>query len=113
LNNRLTHPKHHVSKTYEVRTEPILSKEDIGKLKKGLMIDERKFFAEISNIKKNTFDISIKEGRNRIIRRVLEDELDYKIYQLKRVSVENLKLGNLKAGEVRKLTEKEVEELKG
>ena len=102
LNNKLTHPKHQSEKTYQVRTEPTPTKEDITKLKNGLLIDDKKFFAKISNIKTNTFDITIKEGRNRIIRRALE-KLNYKIYLLKRISIGNLKLGNLKAGEIKKV----------
>lgn len=102
LNNKLTHPKHQSEKTYQVRTEPTLTKEDITKLKNGLLIDDRKFFAKISNIKTNTFDITIKEGRNRIIRKALE-KLDYKIYLLKRISIGSIKLGNLKSGEIKKI----------
>ena len=111
LNNILTHPKHKISKTYQVRTEPTLSKEDSKKLEQGLLIEDRKFFAKISNIKTNTFNISIQEGRNRIIRKALE-KLDYKIYLLKRISIKNISLGNLKSGEIKRLTDREVEELK-
>lgn len=103
LNNQLTHPKHDVEKTYKIRTEPILTKEDIKKLKDGILIDDRKFFAEISAIRKNEFNIKIKEGRNRIIRRVLEDTLEYKIYLLKRISIGNISLGNLESGEIKKI----------
>jgi 23S rRNA pseudouridine2605 synthase len=102
LNNKLTHPKHQSEKTYQVRTEPTLTKKDITKLKNGLPIEDRKFFAKISNIKTNTFDITIKEGRNRIIRRALE-KLNYKIYLLKRISTGKIKLGNLKSGEIKKV----------
>ncbi len=106
LNNQLTHPKHDVEKTYQIRTEPTLTKEDITKLKKGLLIDDRKFFAEISAIEKNKFNIKIKEGRNRIIRRVLEDTLNYKIYLLKRISIGKISLGDLKSGEIKKIDPK-------
>jgi len=102
LNNKLTHPKYQSEKTYQVRTEPTLTKEDITKLKNGILIEDRKFFAKIGNIKTNTFNITIKEGRNRIIRRVLE-KLNYKIYLLKRISIGNIKLGNLKSGEIKKV----------
>ena len=103
LNNQLTHPKHDVEKTYKIRTEPTITKEDIKKLKDGILIEDRKFFAEISSIEKNTFNIKIKEGRNRIIRRVLEDTLNYKIYLLKRISIGNIALGNLQPGEIKKI----------
>jgi len=102
LNNQLTHPKHNIEKIYQIRTEPTLTKEDIKKLKDGILIDDRKFFAKISTIEKNTFNIKIKEGRNRIIRRVLE-KLNYKIYLLKRISIGSISLGNLKTGEIKKI----------
>ena len=111
LNNILTHPKHHVKKTYLIRTEPTLTKADILKIQNGILVDDRKLFAKISNIKSNTFHITIKEGRNRIIRKTL-DKLNYKIFQLKRISIENVKLGNLKEGEVAKLIQKEIDFLK-
>jgi len=107
LNNQLTHPKHDIEKTYQVRTEPKITKEDIKKLKDGLLIDDRKFFAEIANIKNNTFDIKIKEGRNRIIRRALE-KLNYKIYLLKRIAIGNIKLGNLQPGEIKKIEKSDI-----
>jgi len=107
LNNQLTHPKHDVEKTYQVRTEPTLSKEDITKLKNGLLIEDRKFFAKISAIEKNTFNIKIKEGRNRIIRKALE-KLNYKIYLLKRISIANISLGNLKSGEIKKIDKPDI-----
>ncbi len=111
LNNKFTHPSHSVEKTYSIRTEPVISRQDIAKLEGGLMIGERNFFAKISNVNSNNFDITIKEGRNRIIRRAIEDSLGYKIYQLKRVSEANLKLGDLKSGEIRKITDDEVREM--
>jgi 23S rRNA pseudouridine2605 synthase len=108
LNNKLTHPKHHVKKTYLLRTEPTLTKEDITKLEKGLLIDDRKLISKISNIKNNTFQISIKEGRNRIIRRAIEEKLSYKIYQLKRISIEDIKLEGLQEGKIRPLEPREI-----
>jgi 23S rRNA pseudouridine2605 synthase len=112
LSNKLTHPKHHVEKTYQLRTEPTLTKQDIDKLEKGILIDDRKLISKISNIKNNTFQISIKEGRNRIIRKAVEETLHYKIYQLKRISIESLKLSDLPEGEIRELDPKEISPLK-
>jgi 16S rRNA U516 pseudouridylate synthase RsuA-like enzyme len=43
---------------------------------------------------------------------MLEEALNYKIYLLKRLQIQNIHLGNLETGQVRKLTAKEVEELK-
>ncbi len=112
LNNALTHPKNHAEKTYSIRTEPTISQRDIERLENGLIVGERKLFANISNTNKNNFYITIKEGRNRILRRAIEDVLSYKIYRLKRISMGNIKLGNLKSGEVRKITKEEIYVLK-
>ncbi len=111
LNNILTHPKHQIKKTYLIRTEPTINKNDILKLKNGLMIEDRKFYAKISNIKNNNFEITIQEGRNRIIRKAIEDTLKYKIYQLKRISTGTLKLGNLKSGDIGEIPEEEIKKL--
>jgi 23S rRNA pseudouridine2605 synthase len=112
LINLLTHPKHSAKKTYLLRTEPTLTDADVSKINDGLLIDDRKAYGRISRRIKNEFHIEISEGRNRIIRRMLEEALNYKIYLLKRLQIQNIHLGNLETGQVRKLTAKEVEELK-
>lgn len=110
FNNLLTHPSHSIEKTYLIRTEPTLTEEDILKLKNGVMIEGRKLFAKISDKKENEFHITIKEGRNRIIRKTME-KLGYKVFQLKRISIGKLKLEDLESGEVRKMTKEEIDSL--
>lgn len=102
LTQQLTHPKHHITKTYQIRTDPIITKQHITDLKEGILIQGRKFYATISNKNNNTFHIAIQEGRNRIIRKVLE-KLNYKIFCLKRISIANIKLGNIKPGEIKEI----------
>ena len=111
LTNLLTHPKHHVEKTYQLRTDPEIKDSDIKKLKDGLMMDGRKFFARITNKKETTFDVTISEGRNRIIRNSMA-KLGYKIFKLNRISIDNIKLGNLKSGEIEKLDKQDIKKLK-
>lgn len=108
LANKLMHPRNHISKTYQIRTEPKISIEDREKIEKGLMIDNQKFFGKFRNIKENTFEIEIKEGRNRILRRVFQEKLNYKIFLLKRISIDEIKLGNLETGQIRKLSKEEI-----
>ena len=110
LIQKLTHPKHHITKTYQLRTDPVITKHHITDLKEGIPIDSRKFYAKVTNKNNNEFDISIQEGRNRIIRKVLE-KLGYKIFQLKRISVANIKLGNLKPGEIKEISEEKIKQL--
>lgn len=111
FNNKLTHPKNHIEKTYLIRTEPKLREKDIERLRKGVIIDKRKLFAKISGIKDNEFHITIGEGRNRIIRKVM-DKLGYQIFRLERISIGGVELGNVKGGDVRSLTENEINSLK-
>jgi len=110
LIQKLTHPKHHVTKTYQLRTDPVITKQHITDLKEGIPVEERKFYAEITNKNNNTFHIAIHEGRNRIIRKVME-KLNYKIFELKRISVASIELGNLQAGEIEEISEKEIKKL--
>lgn len=103
LQNKLTHPTNHVEKTYLLRTEPKIRNEDIKKIQFGILLDKKKFFGKIKKQEGTEFEITIAEGRNRIIRRVME-KLDYKIFMLKRIQIGKLNLENLKEGEIKKIS---------
>ena len=117
LANILMHPSFKVEKTYLVKLNKILVKEDINKLKKGLKIDNRK--VEISKLKikkldkeKNTcyVEIAIVEGRNHIVKRIF-NSLGYDVLKLSRIAYAFLTLDGLKSGEYRNLTIKEIKKL--
>ena len=109
---RLTHPKFDINKTYFVR---ILGKLDEGQkkiLEGGIVLDHKKTsparIEQIRILKDLTeFQISIHEGRNRQIRRMLA-EAGHKVVYLKRVSQGPLKLGDLKTGLSRELNKEEI-----
>ena len=65
---------------------------------------------KVEKIGKYTFTIILTQGLNRQIRRMC-DALGYKVTRLVRVRIMNVKLGGLKTGAVRKLTEQELKEL--
>lgn len=116
LTNKLTHPKHNISKTYLVSIDSNISKQEIETLKKGVVIDGYKLHQcniEIleSENNKTKMQITIFEGRNREIRKMFES-IDKKVIYLKRIKIEELSLGSLKRGEYRPLTNKEIEYLK-
>ena len=71
-----------------------------------------KFKITEKDTKKNqcSFDLTIYEGKNRQIRRMCE-ALGYQVITLKRVRIMGVRLGDLKPGQYRKLTEQELEEL--
>jgi 23S rRNA pseudouridine2605 synthase len=111
LTNALTHPSHHAKKTYFIRTEPTLSVSDIKRIEGGVEIEGRELVGKVSKREGNTFCLTIGEGRNRIIRKLMA-ELKYEIFLLKRISVENINLGNLEKGQVREFSVGEVKDLK-
>ena len=92
LFNRVVHPKSEIYKKYYGKTLP----------------------AKISGIKynknKTSMYISIREGRNRQIRRMIE-KFGYKVLMLRREKIGELSLGDLEEGKYRKLTKQEIEYL--
>ena len=112
LVHRLTHPSFEVEKEYEV-TLPRSPGKELKKMKEGIRIGKDLLKASSVVFKKgNKVAVTLKEGKNREIRRML-GMLGYRAERLKRVRIGNLKLTGLKTGEWRELTEKEVLKLKG
>ena len=115
LFNRIVHPKSEIYKKYYVKIFGEIKKEEIEELKKGVLLDDGKTLpAKISGIKydknKTSMYISIREGRNRQIRRMIE-KFGYKVLMLRREKIGELSLGDLLEGKYRELTKQEVEYL--
>ena len=115
LFNRIVHPKSEIYKKYYVKIFGEIKKEEIEELKKGVLLDDSKTLpAKISGIKydknKTSMYISIREGRNRQIRRMIE-KFGYKVLMLRREKIGELSLGDLPEGKYRELTKQEVEYL--
>lgn len=117
LANILMHPKNNIKKIYIAKLNKILSKEDSIKIKKGIKVDGR--VVEVDFIKLRSLDkknntsiveITIHEGRNHIIRRLFET-LNYDVIKLKREGYAFLTLGDLKSGDYRELSLKEIKTL--
>ena len=115
--NMLMHPSYEVEKTYVAKLNKILDKDDINKLKKGIVIDNRK--VEIKRFKvrkkdneKNTsiIELTIGEGRNHIVKRIFES-MHIDVMKLSRVGYAFLTLDGLKSGEYRQLSIKEIKKL--
>ena len=113
--NALTHPSKHVSKTYRVTIRPTITKEQATEFRNGIEIDGRvtapadlKVLEAQEN--RTVVEVTIYEGRNRQIRKMFE-ALGIEVARLKRTKVGNLKLGMLKQGAYRHLTEDEVSSL--
>jgi len=116
LTQRLTHPRHEVYKKYFVKVNKVLSSKEVQDLSKGIEIDGYKTNKPIIDIlSKNNGNtdmyVSIDEGRNRQIRKMFKS-VGANVITLKRVSIGELMLGNLKEGNWRYLTKKEIDYLK-
>lgn len=115
--NVLMHPSYEIEKTYIAKINKILSKEDIVKIKKGIKVEN--IVVEVKKIKikkidkeKNTMivEITIIEGRNHIIKKLFK-ELGVDVLKLSRIGYGFLDVKDLKSGEYRKLTIKEIKKL--
>ncbi len=113
---KLTHPKHHIYKTYRARVSGVLSNEKIAKLRNG--VDIGGFVTSKANVKviKQTersaiVEIQIYEGKNRQVRKMFA-AVGNKVQELERVAIGQLYLGRLMVGHYRKLTRQEIEYLK-
>ncbi|HPH62525.1 MAG TPA: pseudouridine synthase [Paludibacteraceae bacterium] len=112
---KLTHPKYNKKKIYQVSLDKPLEKEDFDKLIQGITLedgeikaDELNFFDE-TDMKK--VGIEIHSGRNRIVRRLFE-HVGYRVTRLDRVYFAGLTKKNLRRGQWRFLTEREVNMLR-
>ena len=115
--NLLTHPKHHVPKTYMATVKGVPHGSDLDKLKAGIMLEDGMTapaeveYKDIDTTKKeSTISITIYEGRNRQVRRMFE-AISHPVIKLKRIAFGDLLLQNLKRGLFRHLTKKEIEDL--
>ena len=113
--NALTHPSKHVPKTYRVTIRPTITKEQATEFRNGIEIDGRMTAPADLRIleaqeNRTVVEVTIYEGRNRQIRKMFE-ALGIEVARLKRTKVGNLKLGMLKQGAYRHLTEDEVSSL--
>ncbi len=108
---RLTNPEYHVPKTYKVKASKPLSDEDLDRLRQGVDLrDGRTRPAVVTRSGVAQFEITITEGRNRQVRRMVE-AIGARVEKLVRTAIGSVALGDLAAGAMRELTRAEVAEL--
>lgn len=115
--NLLTHPKHHVPKTYHATVKGIPHGTALDKLKAGIKLEDGMTapaeveYKDIDEEKKEAvISITIHEGRNRQVRRMF-DAISHPVIRLKRISFGDILLQNLKRGSYRHLTKDEINHL--
>lgn len=118
LVNRLTHPKNEIDKTYNATVAGVITKDEIESLQNGVEIDEG-YITKPAKVKILKIDeeknisriqITIHEGKNRQVRKMCE-AVGKKIIALHRSKIGSLDVKDLKIGEWRYLTEKEINKL--
>ena len=117
LTNKLLHPSSGVEKVYLAKIKGIITGSDIFKLKNGVVIDNKKTSKcrvklKSFNKKTNTslVELTIHEGRNHQVKKMFE-AIGYDVIKLTRLRFSFLTVKNLKSGEFRELTPKEVKRL--
>ena len=113
---RLTHPKHHIYKTYRAQVAGVPSNERAARLRRG--VDIGGFVtspAQVKVIKQGErsalVEIKIYEGKNRQVRKMFA-AVGNKVTALERIALGEIRLGRLMEGHYRKLTREEIEYLK-
>jgi pseudouridine synthase len=117
LVERVTNPDSHVPKTYLVKASKVLTDDQLQQLRDGVTLSDGPTrpatVVRLRDSAKYThFEITITEGRNRQVRRMVE-ALDAKVLKLVRVQIGQLRIGQLPIGRWRLLTPDEVQALTG
>jgi len=108
---RLTNPRHHIPKTYLVNASRTLGDEELDALRRGIDLEDGPTRpASVTRVSESEFEITITEGRNRQVRRMVE-ALGAAVVTLVRIAIGSIGIGALPVGETRALTAEEVKAL--
>lgn len=104
--HQLTSPNFDHEKEYEVTVDKPIARNILAKYRQGIVIlGEKTKPVEVSKIRGRTYSFILREGKNRQIRRMLNN-YGYNVIKLKRVRIAHLQLGDLKPGKYRLLSER-------
>jgi len=113
---KLQHPSYMVPKIYEVKIKGNLTRKEISEIRAGIRLEDGLFAplelqVEKVNPKSAWLRVVIREGRNRVLRRLFE-KMNHPVQRLVRIGIGDLPLGSLKPGDFRHLKDAEVRKLK-
>ena len=113
LANLLTHPRYGVSKTYRVTVHnPPVRRDALEQLAEGVELDDGPTApAKATRIAPDRFEIVLREGRKRQVRRMSE-AVGYRVRHLERVAFGPLRIGTLELGRHRRLRPAEIDALR-
>ena len=114
---RITNPGHKVPKTYQIKASTLLSDEQLEQLRHGVVLtDGQTLPANVTRLrdaeKFTVLEMTITEGRNRQVRRMLE-AVESRVRKLVRIAIGPIRIGDLPIGKWRDLTPDEVQSLRG
>lgn len=111
----LTHPKHEVSKTYEVSIDKDINNQELEMLRNPMDIDG--YMTKGASVKiverlpqKVLLHITISEGRNRQVRKMIE-KIDHRVLYLKRIAIGGLNMENLGLGKWKYLHDSDIKKI--
>jgi len=115
LHQHLTHPKNSIPKDYELEIEGRINDVQVKKITRGVYIGDKEYGrAEVldqeTNKGRSKLILRLRHGKKREIRRLMY-RIKVKLFNLRRTNYAGLKLGSLKEGEYRKLTDNEIKKL--
>jgi 23S rRNA pseudouridine2605 synthase len=108
---RLTHPRYGVHKKYLATIEGTLEQQMLDKMVRGVFHEGERLKAESARqVLRNVVELDLTEGKNREVRRLFESQ-GLTVKRLQRTQIGKIKLGELKPGRWRTLTETEIKTL--
>jgi len=111
LSNKIMKARNFHEKEYEVEVDKPFDDEFLKKMSEGVpILDTITRKCTLKRTGKTSFNIILTQGLNRQIRRMCE-YFGYKVVSLRRIRIMNIRLGNLKSGTYRNITDKEYAEL--
>ena len=114
--HQMAHPSFEVDKTYVAQVEGVLRRQTLQQLLAGVVLEDGPVTVSAakvtsshrsSNGDRSIVELVIHEGRNRIVRRLL-DHVGHPVRQLTRTRIGPVKLAGLRSGELRELDEREL-----
>ncbi|HEX6781698.1 MAG TPA: pseudouridine synthase, partial [Solirubrobacterales bacterium] len=112
LANQLTHPRYEVPKTYVARLGTPIAARDLARLRDGVELEDGLTGpADVRRLGEREIEITLREGRNRQVRRMLE-AVGNRVVDLTRVKFGPLALDDLQPGCARRLSDSEITELR-
>lgn len=118
LSNRLIHPSHGVAKRYHVKVRGVPDAKALERLTGGVWLEDGKTLPAKVRLLKETksrdnswLELTVFEGRNHLVKRMCA-AVGHPVSKIKRVAFAGIRLGNLKPGQFRPLTARELERLR-